>query len=370
LVAQPYGGDEAVKRDIGIDLIRGVAMVTIAINHAYFFAVSGGYQGPRIPTPTVYGLSSAAELFVGLSGYMVGMVYARREQYGPTLARRAGKLYVLNALALAALSFFLLMVPASLVTETRLEPYLHHPVSAVINFLTLRHAPNLLDVLQLYIIFMITAIPATWLLRKSLFIFLTISALIYCVAQIMLFSGHDIGKNPFWLPAWQFLFFGAMAAGFKTLHVPIFAWIDKNPKIIAVPFALLVMTYGYIKLGSVFNYEHYAPKKGELSIVRILHALTLLSFYAFLIALTRRWHQTMPLQFLATIGRQTLNGFLASIVFTYYGLIFIARPIGGVPGYVLMTLVVLIGVYACAAWSERGKSRNVGSVANAGYSKR
>jgi hypothetical protein len=30
-------GCGTLKRDIGIDLIRGVALVTIAINHAYFF---------------------------------------------------------------------------------------------------------------------------------------------------------------------------------------------------------------------------------------------------------------------------------------------------------------------------------------------
>ncbi|MBB4952213.1 hypothetical protein H4S14_000255 [Agrobacterium vitis] len=356
-----------MKRDIGIDLIRGVAMITIAINHAYFFAVSGGYQGPRIPTPTVFGLSSAAELFVGLSGYMVGMVYARREQYGPKLAQRAGKLYILNAVMLAALSLFVLVVPANLVSATRLEPYMNDPGSAVINFLTLQHAPNLLDVLQLYIIFMITAIPATWLLRKSLLIFITSTALIYCIAQIALFSGHDIGANPFWLPAWQFLFFGSMAAGFKTLHVPIFAWIDKNTRLIVVPFALLALTYAYIKLGPVLGYQHYAPKKGELSIVRILHAVTLVAFYAFMIALTRRWHQTKPLQSVALIGRQTLNGFLASIVFTYYGVLFIAQPIGGIPGYLLMTTMVLASVYVCAAWSERRKNQE--KALNPGYRK-
>lgn len=358
-----------MKRDIGIDLIRGVAMLTIAINHAYFFAVSGGYTGPRIPTPTVFGLSSSAELFVGLSGYMVGMIYARREQYGLKLAKRAGKLYILNAWILVILSLFVLVVPDNLVSATRLDPYMEDPRSAVFDFLTLQDAPNLLDVLQLYVIFMITAIPATWLLRKSVAIFFVSSAFIYCIAQMMLFNGYDIGPNSFWLPAWQFLFFGCMAAGYKTLHVRIFAWIDRNLKFIVVPFGLLVLTYVYMKLGPVLGYEHYAPKKGELNIVRIMHSLTLACFYAFMIALTRRWHQTMPLQSVALIGRQTLNCFLVSIVFTYYGVIFIAQPIGGVAGYLLMTLVVLLSVYLCALWSERQKRHQPQTVLSAKTSK-
>lgn len=358
-----------MKRDIGIDLIRGVAMLTIAINHAYFFAVSAGYTGPRIPTPTVFGLSSTAELFVGLSGYMVGMIYARREQYSLKLAKRAGKLYILNAAILIALVVFVLIVPDELVSATRLDPYLDNPGAAVFGFLTLQDAPNLLDVLQLYVIFMITAIPATWLLRKSVAIFFASTALIYCIAQAMLFNGYDIGPNPFWLPAWQFLFFGGMAAGFRTLHVPIFSWIDRNLKFIVVPFGLLVLTYAYMKLGPVLGYQHYAPRKGELSIVRILHSLTLASFYAFMIALTRRWHQTRPWQSVALIGRQTLNCFLASIVFTYYGVIFIAQPIGGIAGYLLMTLVVLLSVYLCALWSERHKQAQPQTVSRANASK-
>lgn len=354
-----------MKRDIGIDLIRGVAMLTIAINHAYFFAVSGGYTGPRIPTPTVFGFSSAAELFVGLSGYMVGMIYARREQYGFKLAKRAGKLYVLNAGILIVLSAFVLMVPDELVSATRLDPYLDNPGAAVVGFLTLQYAPNLLDVLQLYVILMVTAIPATWLLRKSVAIFFALTAFVYCIAQAMLFNGYDIGNNPLWLPAWQFLFFGCMAAGFKTLHVPVFAWIDRNLKLIVAPFGLLVLTYAYMKLGPVLGYEHYAPKKGELSIVRILHALTLTCFYAFMIALTRRWHETKPWQSVALIGRQTLNCFLASIIFTYYGVIFIAQPIGGIAGYLSMTLVVLVSVYLCAFWSERHKRNETRTLARA-----
>jgi hypothetical protein len=288
---------------------------------------------------------------------MVGLIYARREQYGSRLAKRAGKLYVLNACVLVALSIFVLIVPDELVSATRIEPYMDAPGPAVFNFLTLRHAPNLLDVLQLYIIFMITAIPATWLLRKSLVMFVSATALVYCISQIILFNGHEIGEKSFWLPAWQLLFFGGMAAGFKTLHIPIFAWIDRNLKFIVVPFALLVLTYAYMKLGPVLGYAYDAPRKGELNIVRILHALTLTSFYIFLIALTRRWHQTRPWQSVALIGRQTLNGFLASILFTYYGVVFIAQPVGGIAGYLLMTLMVLMGVYSCAALSERRKSR-------------
>ena len=64
-----------MARDSRIDTIRGFAMVTIIINHFSFLSAELGMTGPQIPTTTTFSVSSAAEIFVALSGYMVGMVY-------------------------------------------------------------------------------------------------------------------------------------------------------------------------------------------------------------------------------------------------------------------------------------------------------
>src|SRR3954466_733315 len=103
-----YAGD---KRDLRLDLLRGLAAVTMIIDHvggkdSWLYAISGGDRF----------FVSAAEGFVAISGLVMGIVYAgviARQGLWAALAKaakRAGTLYALTvglSLAFAAVSFML-----------------------------------------------------------------------------------------------------------------------------------------------------------------------------------------------------------------------------------------------------------------------
>src|SRR3954471_15564328 len=93
-------------RDTKIDVLRGLAIFTITLNHFTWLASDLGLEARAFPTLTQFGFSSSAEIFFLLSGYLVGQVYTGiYRKYG--LARmvgkcldRAYKLYVYNLILL------------------------------------------------------------------------------------------------------------------------------------------------------------------------------------------------------------------------------------------------------------------------------
>jgi hypothetical protein len=85
-------------RDVALDLLRGLAMVILVVNHL------------RLPSPVAHATSavlSAAEVLVAVSGVVVGMVFGRRwlvlgaRVATRLLLRRALKLYVASVVVVA-----------------------------------------------------------------------------------------------------------------------------------------------------------------------------------------------------------------------------------------------------------------------------
>src|SRR5258708_40028065 len=99
----------AGKRDVRIDWLRGLAMTCVIINHSRLSSLLSWFSYERLWVVT------AAEVFVVLSGVVIGMVYGRRlvrdgwRTVVRGLGRRALFLYsvfigvTVSVLALAAL---------------------------------------------------------------------------------------------------------------------------------------------------------------------------------------------------------------------------------------------------------------------------
>ncbi|MGO4189126.1 OpgC domain-containing protein [Pseudarthrobacter sp. TAF60_1] len=97
------------KRDTRVDLLRGLAIVFVVVNH---LGMTSLFQ---LLTQEAIGFVSGAELFVLFSGLVVGMVYGPRvkDDFGKVVdltSRRAGKLY-LTALAVLVGVFLLSLLP-------------------------------------------------------------------------------------------------------------------------------------------------------------------------------------------------------------------------------------------------------------------
>src|SRR2546423_2001746 len=88
-----YSGDG--KRDLRIDWLRGLAMTCVIIDHSRLSSLLSWFTYERFWTVT------AAEVFVVLSGAVLGMVYGKKLKRGDWrgvivgLSRRAATLYLI-----------------------------------------------------------------------------------------------------------------------------------------------------------------------------------------------------------------------------------------------------------------------------------
>jgi enterochelin esterase-like enzyme len=219
-------------RDLRIDLLRGLAVLAMVIDHiagpSKLYLITGGNRF----------YTSAAEGFIFLSGLTVGLVYRRvAEREGlPTamrrILRRCWMLYVL------AVGLTLVMLPLS---ESLRLPWAvgideGTPLQIVWSIVSLHQTYYLVDVLALYVLLMLAAPLALLLLREG-------RTLIVLGASWLIWAGFQLfpqqtelpwttaGNNLFYLSAWQALFFSAMVIGYhrdrlgrlfpKRLHLPL-----------------------------------------------------------------------------------------------------------------------------------------------------
>ena len=168
-----------------IDALRGLMLVLMTVTHL----------PSRLTEPLgqPFGFVSAAEGFVLLSAYVAGMVYdrvGRRKGIAAmerALFKRALKIYFCQAAALV----FLFTVIAYIGLK-EMEPavtglmsyYLAYPRTALLNGLLLVYQPPLLDILPLYIIFMLASpLILAYALRHGWTAILVVSGVLWGLAQ-------------------------------------------------------------------------------------------------------------------------------------------------------------------------------------------
>jgi len=152
---EPASSEKPAERTAKLDELRGLMLVLMAVTHLPTrFAV---------PLGQPFGFVSAAEGFVLVSAFLAGRVYmARHERAGAkemrsAFLRRVVKIYVWQVVLLA----FLFIVIA-LLGSWRQQPavmnllafYWEHPLRAFASGLLLIYNPPLLDILPMYILFM------------------------------------------------------------------------------------------------------------------------------------------------------------------------------------------------------------------------
>jgi hypothetical protein len=209
------------QRDLRIDFFRGVALFSIAVDHT-----AGNAFGQL--TLRCFGVSDAAEVFVFLSGLVCARAYGRvLDRQGLLIAegkalRRAGVLYaahiaaLLGALALATVGRWRGLEVAML----RAGPFFDAPSAALPAALVLREMPYALDILPLYMVFLVALPPMLLLARHSIVAMLAVSAAVYATA-VCLPGLEPMGRSgaPGWFVnplAWQLLFFLGVAVGADT----------------------------------------------------------------------------------------------------------------------------------------------------------
>ena len=325
-----------MKRIAALDMLRGYALAAIMVDH-----MPDGVM--RNYTLANFAVFDAAELFVLLSGFLVGLVWLTVEQKE---GRRAAQKRFLRRAVQVWLALVIGGILLALLSRGLFEAGLRHtavwseyarwivefPIGYIITVGTLWMQPNLLDVLALYVILLVfTPITVPLLLRWP-WAFAIGSAALWAVSvplNLHLPNQRVEGGllfNPF---AWQALFHTGIAMGaFRKKFMPVL--LRYRTALTAASTVIVIYSLGMAQLW------RYGPEgkaisdvlwglvgpvdKWSLDGMRYVAILAASWLVAVPLARPLGWlAETPPGHALAVIGRGGLITFVACVLLSVLG---------------------------------------------------
>ena len=359
-----------------LDALRGLMLILMTTTHLPTRYASALGQP--------LGFVSAAEGFVFLSAYMAGLVYAARgRRDGDTAMRQAfwGRAVALYACQIALLGFAFTVIAGLAVAGRQpavtdlLAFYLEQPLTALLSAALLLYNPALLDILPIYIVFMVVS-PLVilhgrrgawgWMLGLSLALWVGAQfglgpALYRAALQLVALPVryHDMGA--FEILAWQFVWMLGLWMG-ATHHEPGQAPSPRAPRwMLALALSLALVCFVWRHLVG------QEPLPG-VPVVNLmfdkwtLGPLRLLNFLALLLLVVHfgpRLRQALPrLRALELLGRAALPVFCAHLVISLVALALLGEATDRRSWWVDTAVLVggLAGLWA-VAWASRGLDR-------------
>lgn len=342
---------KAGNRDIRIDFFRGLALLSIFINHM------PGNLYDRF-THRNFGISDAAELFVFLAGFVAALAYFPRFLDGSILGqsykalRRAGQLYlahiasIIGAIALFAFAAQHFADPA-LIGKINIMPIIQDPAQGILGIATLGHQLGFFNILPMYIV-LLAMLPAIMLLaRIDLRLALGVSFAVYLSTHLFGLNmpqypnGGGWFFNPF---AWQFLFTigftaGALSrSGHGAPYHPVIFWAAAA----FLAFGAFMAVTGIWIDASVIPAPQtlFGFDKTNESLFRLAHVLSLI--YVFVHSPFGEWTRKIAYDHpIALVGRHALPLFCIGSLLSMVGMI-MREQHGG--GFGLDTALVATGI--------------------------
>ena len=255
-------------------------------------------------TLSAVGFSDAAEVFIFISGFTASLVYGRAMTARGVLfatvqvIRRAWQLYVAHIFL-----FVIFIAEVSYTVKTFNNPmyneemgvgdFLEHPHVAVVQALILQFQPTFLDILPLYIVLLLIFPLALVAVRRSPWLALVPSSMIYLAVQIFDIDVPAYPPGSLWTfnpLAWQFLFVLGTVLGQTDARQRGPATLLRLAYVPAIIVATAALT---IRLSWMFHGFHenfpalflralWPVNKGNLAPIRLI------SFFA-LFVLVARW---------------------------------------------------------------------------------
>lgn len=364
-----------------IDALRGLMLVLMVCTHLPTrFA---------LPLGQPFGLVSAAEGFVLLSAYMAAMVYTRRALAdGLTAMRRAffRRALVIYACQSALLVFLFTVV--ALIGLAKDEPavenligfFLRAPWSASAAGLALLYRPPLLDILPIYVLFMLASpFVLDAALRRGWAVVVGASLALWFAAQFGLGAMvYDFADRAFGMPlpyaamgsfdtlAWQFVWVLGLWLGAASVTPgpdplpPLPRWLVGS----AVAAALVGLVWRHAVGQSPFGADatlNLLFDKWQLGPLRLIDLLALL---VVVVRFGPRWARRLPrLRVLETLGQASLSVFCAHLVLVLALLALLGAPSPRRPiwldalvfaGSFVLLYAVALAVQAIAKRAARG----------------
>jgi hypothetical protein len=359
----------ASKRDPRIDVVRGMALLMIFVDH-----IPGNALGWA--TLRNFGFSDAAEIFVFLAGMSAMLAYGKAFERDGTLGglhrviRRWGRLYLFHVgLFLTTCLVVLLWTTHYHLQPTFVAPIINAPICGLIRGLLLQALPSYLDILPLYLV-LFAAFPLIYFgLRRNLWLALAASATLWLAANLNpnlnLPNWINHGYwffNPF---AWQFLF--AIGAAFalpaatdkrSLRRISWVAWLC----IAYLSFAFLESaSWADWNLPDLRPIALATPDKTLLAPLRLLDVLSL----AYLLLSSDRLLKLSGRQFfrpLEICGRHSLEVFAIGCIAALLGRLLFRTYGAGIEAQIAINLVGIGMMFMVGLWLEKRRmSRSIQS---------
>lgn len=360
-----------MQRRIELDAARGAMLVWMTLTHLPTI-ISTYFNQP-------VGFVSGAEGFIFLSALFTGRIYflaAERNGYeamAKQLRMRTARLYLYHV-ALLGVAFVLVAHLASggnrPALHNLLDFYFTAPKQALIYAALLIYRPPLLDILPMYITFLLIT-PVILKVSRQVGWKLILSAgfALWLLAQFGLrqvlydFGTRVFGINiplsatgSFDLFAWQFMWLVGLYCGVRWSKddLPVSGWARRMlmPALVIVP-VLLVLRYS-VGRGIELGMFEVSFDKWHLGAVRIINfaaiAIVLIRFQPVMKALAIR-----PL---VLMGQASLQVFCAHILFCFVGLTIVgdAPFVNGWHKAILLTMTLVGMLLTARIFSKQQKS--------------
>ena len=353
-------------RDLRIDFLRGLAMTCVIIDHSKRSSLLSWFSYER------FWLVTAAEVFVVLSGVVLGMVYGPRlgRDGWRTVARRLGRRALMLYTAFIAVTLSLLALALAGVDVSSVSTW---DAGAITWFLDprtmsaadwrdlvlLRYGSWAFEIIGLYVWLVIAAVPCLVALHKGRWRPLVAVSwalyLWYRIAPYELTAAEF--ETVFPILAWQLLFVHGIVIGYHRERIAAFAARCKPlPLIIggaSVAFMVVALSNPAVDGPASMRLGLLSPEQFstlyaryfthiDLGIGRLLNLAVALPFgYALL---TRVWTIAGRLQAVfVTLGQASLGAFVLHV----YGLLLLAH-LPGTGEFWINTIVQILLVLAIA----------------------
>lgn len=364
-------------RDPRLDVLRGLALAMIFINHVPGNAFEHW-------TSRNFGFSDAAEGFVFMSGAAAGLAYSagfRAPPFWPAITRVWGRAWTL-ILVHMTITVIALGISAGaarvfgltgMVEINNIPPILADPMAGFIGLATLMHQLGYMNILPLYAVLLaVTPLLLPWAMRAPLSL-VAASVLVWLAAGTLRIAPPTYPTQSIWFfnPfSWQLLFTLGLLTGVKAKVHARFVPVRRDLILLAAVVVAGIFLWAiHDPLGEWLNARMFALRDGPapaflfdydktfVSGPRLLHFLAL-AYLLSALPIVRRICVWRGVRWLEVLGRHGLTVFALGTVLAFLAqAVKMAAPDGGLA---LDTAVIGMGLgiqLAVALIQERTRTR-------------
>jgi hypothetical protein len=352
---------EKSERDLRLDFCRGLALIVIFIDHV---------PGNPLADWTLHNFSfcDAAEIFVLISGIAAYLAYGSRLSragFG-ACAKAAGRnclrIYVAHLVLIGLIAGSMIWVASQFpatdyIGSLKLQWFVEDPKRAIWAAMTLSYLPRLMDILPMYILFLIFAPALIVLVKRDYRIALLVSAIVYALAWGFSWnlSAGPPKRHWYFDPfAWQFLYTVGITVSHLSRDEPDTlpwrrGWLWAAIAFLAVT---VIITWPLNEMGmtKIAPLSYFWPaNKTYLAPLRVLNVLALLYVFAYCVSPRAPWLKKRLAGLCISCGRHSLTVYGLGMVLSCVGYVAIEETASkGVMKFAVnvigLAILVLTGV--------------------------